>query len=156
MRKATWWIALVLVMSCLAIAPAAGAKGRTEKRTYSFDPSNGGSFSVSDDTTFFGSAETLTFETARADRTVALTVTDESAPAVAAETWQGDGPSTVFCNEIASLPVKGGKPLYVRVIVALSPVGEDCASPEVPTTGTVTATFTGGEKARAKGHQHHH
>jgi hypothetical protein len=155
MRKALWRIPVALLVVCALVAPAAASKGRTEKRTYNFDLSNGGSFWVSDEDAAFASADSISFETTRADRSVSLTVADDSAGSVSAAVWQGEGPTTVFCNELSGLPVSGGEPVEVRIIIELNPSANGCATPEMPTTGTITATFAGAAKKKMKGHHHH-
>lgn len=156
MRKAFWRIPVALMVICALVAPAAASKGRTVKRSYTFDLSSGGSFWVSDDDAAFASADSLSFETTRADRSVSLTIADDSAGSVSAAVWQGEGPTTVFCNELSDLPVSGGKPVEVRLILELNPSANGCATPEMPSTGTVTATFAGAaKKMKMKGHHHH-
>jgi hypothetical protein len=153
MRKALRGIPLALIVVCVVVAPAA-AKARTVKQTYTFNPAAGGSVWVSDETIAFASAESITFETTRADRKVSLTIADDTAGSVSAAVRQGEGPVTVFCNEIESVPITGGTPVEVRIILELNPAANGCATPDMPTTGTVTATFEGAAK-KMKGHHHH-
>lgn len=155
MRKSWWQISMLVALLCVAGAPATASKGRVVKEAYDFDLSQGGSVWGSNEDAAIASAETITFKTTRQDRSVDLAVADDSAGSVSAAVRQGEGPATIFCDEIKSLPVSGGAPLEVRIIVELSPAGNGCATPEMPTTGTVTATFTAGG-AKTKAHKHHH
>ena len=157
MRKTMWRLPMTLAVAlCLAAAPAGASKGRTAEATYNFDPTKGGSIWVSDENAALTSSDVVTFETKRSDKMVALSVVDDSAATVTAAVWQEGTSSTIFCDEIASVPVTGGEPLFVQVILDATPApSAGCASPEVPSTGTVTAAFTRGAMKK-KGHGHHH
>ena len=155
MRKSMWIPVAILTVLCVA-APAVASKARVAKAAYTFDLTQGGSVWIADDNAAVTSSESATFETKRSDKMISVVVEDDSAASVAAAVWQEDSPATVFCDEVMSVPVTGGQPVHVRVILDLTPAPSvGCASPEMPTTGTVTATFTGG-KMQKHGHKHHH
>ena len=156
MRGKTWQIPMVvLALLSVAVAPATASKGRVAKATYDFDMTDGGSVWVDDEDVALTSGDAVAFETARTDRVVAVMVMDDSAQAVSAAVWQEGQPATVFCHEIASVPIIGGQPVYVQVMVDANPTtANGCATPEMPTTGTMTVTFNRAPKS--KGHQHHH
>jgi hypothetical protein len=99
---------------------------------------------------FFGDAVTIPVPDSA--HSVDLTVVDDSASQVSVAVWQGDSEPTVFCGIAGMLPVTGGQPLNLQVILAVTP-GSGCAAPELPTQGTITATF--GHHGRG-GHQHLH
>jgi hypothetical protein len=160
MRKTLLQVPIaVLTILCLAGAPASASKARAAEATYNFDMSQGGSIWVNDDNVAVTSAASIvTFETSRSDEMVELTVTDDAAATVAAAVWQEGGSSTIFCDTIASVPVSGGEPVFVQVILDVTPAPSvGCAAPEMPTTGTVAASFTGAakKKVRRGGHHHH-
>lgn len=158
MRKTMWQIPVAVVTAlCLVGAPAVASKGRTAEATYNFDMTNGGSLWVNDENVALTSADGVTFETSRSDQMVEVTVADDAAAAVTAAVWQEGNSVTIFCDTIASVPVTGGQPVFVQIIFDVTPAPtQGCAAPEMPTTGTVTATFTG--KAKKKPHRggHHH
>jgi hypothetical protein len=159
MRKTMWQIPVAVITAlCLAGAPAVAARARVAKATYSFDMTRGGSVWVADENAAITSGDGIVvFETARSDRMVALTVTDDAAATVSAAMWQEESATMIFCNEMAAMPITGGQPVYVQIILDLTPApSAGCETPEVPTTGTVTASFTGGAKKKMSGHGHHH
>jgi hypothetical protein len=159
MRKTMWQIPVAVVTAlCLAGAPAIAAKTRVAKATYNFDMTQGGSVWVNDDNVALTSADdTLVFETTRSDQMVTLTVMDDAAATVSAAMWQKGTPTMIFCNEMAAMPITGGRPVYVQIILDVTPApSAGCETPEVPTTGTVTASFTGGAKKKMSRHGHHH
>ena len=136
--------ALVLSVALTAFAGSpAFAKHRMVNATYNFDLSKpGGSAWFGEDYgVIFGDA--VTFKTVRSDRTVDLVVADDSATAVSAAVWQEGSPAQVFCGGIQGVKVKGGKPLFVQVIIdANAPQTENgCVGAEPPTTGRVEAMF---------------
>jgi len=156
MRKTMWQVPMAVATAlCLAGVPAAASKGRAAEATYNFDMTEGGSVWVNDENVALTSANTVTFETTRADRTIALSVMDDAAGSVTAAMWQEGDSVMIFCDEMAAMPIRGGEPVYVQIMLDVTPSPTaGCASPEMPTAGTVTAAFTGG--AKKKGHQHHH
>ena len=157
MRKTMWLPLAVLTVLCVAGAPATASKGRAAKATYSFDMTKGGSIWVNDEDVGITSGSSIPFETKRADKTVALMVMDDSAEAVSAAVWQEGTPATIFCHETASIPITGGQPVYVQVILDVSPAGTGgCETPEVPTTGTISAVFGSGAMKHGAHHHHHH
>jgi hypothetical protein len=156
MRRTRWQIPLVaLTVLVVGGSPATAAKGRVQQATYNWDVSQGGSLWVVDEDVAIASAETLEFKTTRADHMIDLDVMDDAAQSVSAAVWQDEGPTIWFCNEIASVPITGGRPVYVKLITDVMPAaGSGCATPEMPTTGTVTARFPAA--SMMKGHHHHH
>ncbi|HEX2195401.1 MAG TPA: hypothetical protein VHJ76_00625 [Actinomycetota bacterium] len=140
MRRTISAAAVALVLA--GVAPAGAAPARTAGAPYDFDatkPGASGWFGANYGV-FFGDAVVL--ETRAKERSVALTVADAGGEAVSAAAWQEGGEAIVFCSESGRLPIAGGEPLYVQVIVDATPQEPGgCETPAVPTTGTVSATF---------------
>lgn len=140
MARTTSIAAIALVLA--GVTPGAAAPARTAEAPYDFDVTNpgvsawfGANYGV-----FFGDAVTL--ETRARERSVEIAVTDAGGEPVSAAAWQEDGDASVFCSESGRLPISGGQPVFVQVIVDATPQEPGgCATPAVPTTGTVTATF---------------
>ena len=140
MRKTIGTAAIALVLANMA--PGAAAPARTAEAPYDFDVTKpgasawfGANYGV-----FFGDAVTL--ETRAKERVIELSVVDASGDAVSAAAWQEGGETMVFCTDSGRLPVAGGEPIFVQVIVDATPQEPGgCDTPAVPTTGTVTATF---------------
>ncbi len=132
-------IALSLAMSAV---PADASKYGTVKASYDFDLTKPGvtGWFGDDYGVFFG--ESVTIPTPRGSRAAMLSVMDDSADAVSAAAWQDGQPAKVFCDTVDHLPIKGGKPLHLQVIIDVTPATQNgCASAAVPTTGTITAMF---------------
>jgi hypothetical protein len=141
MRRATG-IVLISLAVVGALGPAAAAPARTVEEPYDFDLTDPGTSAWygSNYGVFFG--DPVVIETQRRERSVLLSVKDSSAGTVSAAVWQENGETTVFCSESERVPVIGGAPLFVQVIVDATPHEPGgCETPAVPTTGTVTAVF---------------
>ena len=140
MRTTIGTVAIALVLG--GIAPGGAAPARTVEAPYDFDvtkPGASGWFGANYGV-FFG--DVVSLEPRAKERVVELSVLDASGDAVSAAAWQEGGETTVFCTGSGRLPVAGGQPLFVQVIVDATPQEPGgCATPAVPTTGTVTATF---------------
>lgn len=139
-------IASVAVVTSLLIsgtlAVAADARMRSAKAPYNFDLSKPGTSAWYGDDygVFFG--DTVTFQTARGQKAVMLSVMDDSAGSVSAAVWQEGKTAQVFCDSLGHYRISGGKPVYVQVIVDVTTTtGNGCATPELPTTGTVSVMF---------------
>ena len=137
---------LVTVLMLATAAPALGGRRhqhRTVKSTYVFSPVTGGGISgwFNDDYgVFFGPAWSI--ETKSNEQRISVAVADNFSEAVAAAVWQRKGPLKVICGTADDLKIKGGKPVFIQVFFELTPgEGEGCASPGLPTEGTITATI---------------
>ncbi|HEX2056842.1 MAG TPA: hypothetical protein VHI71_00595 [Actinomycetota bacterium] len=140
MRRQITTAAIVLVLA--AVAPGAAAPVRTAEAPYDFDltkPGASGWYGANYGV-FFG--DTVTLATRAKERSVELSVVDAGGDAVSAAAWQEGGESVVFCSDSGRLPIIGGQPVMVQVIVDATPQEPGgCDAPAVPTTGTVTASF---------------
>ncbi|MDQ3953522.1 MAG: hypothetical protein M3279_11265 [Actinomycetota bacterium] len=140
MRKTISAAAIAFVLA--GVTPGVAAPARTAEAPYDFDvtkPGASGWFGANYGV-FFGDAVTL--ETRAKERSVDLSVADAGGEAVSAAAWQEGGEAIVFCSDSGRLPIRGGQPVFVQVIVDATPQEPGgCEAPSVPTTGTVTATF---------------
>ena len=144
MRKVMMVAVLAALIGTLIQPANAGRAGREVKGSYDFDFTNPGvsGWFGHDLGIFFGDA--VEFQTRRSEKFVNLVVADDSGDPITAGIWQEGSVSRVICElSDQSIPIVGGKPVYVQVFVDATFAEYDgCASPAVPTTGTVTATFT--------------
>ena len=132
----------VTALVLAGVAPGTAGPARTAEAPYDFDVTNpgasgwfGANYGV-----FFGDAVML--DTRAKERSVDVSVADAGGDAVSAALWQEGGEAIVFCSDSGRLPIAGGEPVYVQVIVDATPQEPGgCDTPAVPTTGTVTAVF---------------
>ncbi len=135
-------IAVISFVAVAALGPAGAAPARTVEAPYDFDLTDPGTsgWYGSNYGVFFG--DVVVIETLRKERSVQISVADSSAGAVSVAAWQETGETTVFCGDSGRLPVIGGSPLFVQVIVDATPhEAGGCETPALPTTGTITAAF---------------
>lgn len=137
-RYAVVMIVVGLVAALAAPAPAA-RRTRTVKKAYDSDPTKGGFSAWVDNRYVIFVGDSVGIPTRSGERSVSLTVTDDSGIAIAAGAWQADGDVTLFCTRSGQIPIKGGKPVWVRPVVEITPTGGVCDQPAPTTTGTVTA-----------------
>lgn len=141
MRRFTGIVLGALLVIGAIVAPAAASKARA-RATYDFDLTKpgasawyGGDYGV-----FFGDA--VAFNTAPRQRAAMVHVADDSGKPVSAAVWQEGKRAYVFCESLPHFPVSGGDPIFVQVIVDVTPTtGNGCATPALPTTGTVEVMF---------------
>ena len=137
-------VAVALAATTMGVASAGGrTTGRKATSPYKFDVTNPGASAWfgEDLGLFFGDG--ATFPTKKAERSVTIDVKDDLGRPVTAAVWQEGGPTTVICSKSNRIGVRGGKALYVQVFVDLTPANfGGCTTPEVPTEGVVTATFS--------------
>jgi hypothetical protein len=142
-RKLTM-LAVVAALVGGLVHPVHASGARREESSYDFDYTKPGTTAWfgHDYGIFFGDA--VEFRTKTSEKLVRLVVADDSGEPVTAGVWQEGSVSKVICERSdATIPIVGGKPVYVQVFVDVTFAEYDgCASPVVPTTGTVTATFT--------------
>ncbi len=140
MRTAIRITALALALAGVGSATAAPA--RTVEASYDFDVTNPGAsgwfgpnYGV-----FFGDA--VVVDTLRKERSAEIALVDASADAVSGAAWQETGETVVFCSGSGRIPIVGGEPLYVQVIIDATPHEPGgCETPAVPTTGTATVVL---------------
>lgn len=140
MRK----IGIVLaVLALTSLHPASAGPARTVDAPYDFDltkPGASGWFGANYGV-FFGDA--VAIDTLRKERFVTVTVADDGGEPVSAAAWQDGAEAVVFCSDSGRIPIAGGEPVFVQVIVDATPHEPGgCETPALPTTGTMTAVFT--------------
>ncbi|MGH2754607.1 MAG: hypothetical protein ACRDLB_09245 [Actinomycetota bacterium] len=144
---------LMAAVSLLGLAAVSEARPRTRTQSseYTFSPSPESGVSGwfgEDYGIFFG--DPVVFRTRRAEKHASIIVDDASSDDVSAAVWQQDGAQILICGS-GEVPIEGGKPLFVQLIIELTPaMFEGCATPSVPSEGTITVTLSSRHRA------HHH
>ena len=136
MKRTKKGLALAAVVTLVAVAPAAGApRSRTETVAYERPTGAYLAETVLVDLAFGPMPEAA--PQAR-EKTVSITLEDDSGRPVAGVAHQGDEELGAFCGHTETpLALVNRKPVHVHVYS-----GEGCADVTLPTTGSVTFTFT--------------
>ena len=139
MRRFLVMIAVVGLVAALAASAPAARKARTVKKTYDSMATRGGISAWSDDRYTVFTGRPVEIRTSSGDRSITVSVSDDSGDPVAFIVWVGEHDEDLFCQRSDPLRLTGGEVVKVRPVLEATPTGGVCDSPALPTTGTVTA-----------------
>ena len=136
MKRRTKGLALAAVVTLVAVAPATGApRSRTE--TVAYERASGAYLAETVLVNLSLGPMPEAAPQAR-EKTVAITLEDDSGRPVAGMVHQGEEELGTFCGQTETpLTLVSRKPVHVHVYS-----GEGCADVTLPTTGSVTFTFS--------------
>lgn len=135
MKRTNLGLALATVVTVVAVAPATGAP-RTRTETVAYERASGAHLSeLVWVNVAFGEMPEAT-PMAR-EKTVAITLEDDSGRPIAGVAHQGDEELGAFCGQTeAPATLVSREPVHVHIYS-----GEGCTDVSVPTAGTVTFEF---------------
>lgn len=135
MKRTNLGLALAAVVTVVAVAPAAGAP-RTRTETVAYERASGAHLSE-DVSVDVAAGEMPEAAPMAREKTVSITLEDDSGRPIAGVAHQGDEELGAFCGQTeAPLTLVSRKPVHVHVYS-----GEGCSDVSVPTAGTVAFTF---------------
>lgn len=136
MNRTRKGLALAIAVTVVAVAPATGApRSRTETAPYE---RASGAHLMDAAWIEVAAGDLPAAQPLAREKSVSITLEDESGRPIAAVVHQGDHELGELCGQTeAPLTLSGREPVHVHVYS-----GPGCTDVSVPTSGTVTFTFT--------------